>query len=220
MRCRGELGVTLAVAIALYGFALALRRPVAGGLLARRGHRRRLLQPWAARARVAGVDDGALPSSAAPGARAPTPSPRPSPCRTPWRFAAVGVRARGTRSRHCSPLVVQRTALEVRRIAARRRPREFPLSAAQPAMVHVARAAARDLDAVDPRPRIQRRTRAAGHAGAGHSRARDAREPHRRAGAEGHQRAAAAGAARAHRRARSRLARSAASRRSSTGSAS
>jgi 4-amino-4-deoxy-L-arabinose transferase-like glycosyltransferase len=28
----GELGVTLAVAIALYGFALALRRPVAGGL--------------------------------------------------------------------------------------------------------------------------------------------------------------------------------------------
>ena len=68
-----ELGLTAGVAVALYGFALALRRPIAGGVVARRSARRsRSAATDSPGSRGSRSPARSCRSPAPPGARAPT----------------------------------------------------------------------------------------------------------------------------------------------------
>ena len=161
-----ELGLLAGIAVAQYGFALALRRPVAGGVVL--GARRRLAflsrglpgpalarrdRPRAA-ARVRVVAHAPLRATAS----RDRARRRGGACAA-WPLALALARSRRSRR------VVGRAVVDrLLRAAVAQGPRRSRRPAQEPAVVRVARAAARRVDAVDARPRLQRRARDAGSA--------------------------------------------------------
>ena len=176
-----ELGLLLGVTAGLYGFALALRRPALGGAIAGAGVAVAFLSQGLLGPLWLGLTAIALPAAF------PT-----------WRTRAHAVtRSRGARG---SPSTCLCVAGGARR--ARARPlgrmvggaeggRAFPVvdlgrlavPGEEPALVRVAGAAPRALDAVDARARIQWRARDAVDPAAGYAGAVDGRDhrAHRRA---------------------------------------
>ena len=169
-----ELGLMLGIAAAQYGFALALRRPVAGGAMLGVGAGIAFLSTG-----LAGPVWIGLTAIVLPLAFAAWRTRRYA--RTAAVAAAIALvlelrlaaRALPARARAPRGVVGDAIARRFPRAArpARHRRRDVPRQ--EPPLVRLARAAARALDDLHARPRLQRRSRDAGSAASGDARARD-----------------------------------------------